>query len=291
VAKKKSMKIIKITLFLSLFCVNGITQKINNHFFALHNIIRGDSVYSTFDQQVLLIKNAGFDGVEINSIDSFEGMQAAIEKHQFKGSYFYVRIHLDDANLDPRIKKYIAQLKGTQTIISPFILKSTKSISTQMADSLTIARVSQIADWANKAKLQVAIYPHYSFYVERTQHAFDLAKRINKKNVGLSFNLCHWLATTNESERKNLKNHLISIKSKVKMLTICGANDVVTSKKNIWDDYILPLGTGGFDTKGLVKMMVGELKYKGAIGVQCYNIKGDKVALINQTMKYWRGNF
>jgi sugar phosphate isomerase/epimerase len=285
------MKFIKITTLLLLIYSNGISQKINNHFFALHNIIRGDSVYSTFDQQVSLLKNTGFDGIEINSIESFEGIKAAIDKHNFKGSYFYVRVGLDDETLDVRIEKYIAQLKGSQTIISPYFLKSKKPISTKTADSITIARINQIAGWAKKSKLQVAIYPHYSFYVERTQHAFDLVSQVNKKNVGISFNLCHWLSTTNELERKDLKKHLISIKSKIKMVTICGANDVITSQKNIWDDYILPLGTGSFDTKGMVNFMVNELKYKGPFGVQCYNIKSYKVELINQTVKYWKENF
>jgi hypothetical protein len=71
------------------------------------------------------------------------------------------------------------------------------------------------------------------------------------------------------------------------MITISGANDVITENKVIWDDYILPLGQGTFNTFGLVSFMIKDLKYKNPIGVQCYNIKGDKVALVKNTISVW----
>ena len=71
-------------------------------------------------------------------------------------------------------------------------------------------------------------------------------------------------------------------------MTICGANDVITQQKNVWDDYILPLGTGSYDTYGLLKYMIRDLKFKQPIGVQCYNIKGDKVALMQTTATAWQ---
>ena len=73
------------------------------------------------------------------------------------------------------------------------------------------------------------------------------------------------------------------------MMTICGANDIISEKKAIFDDYILPLGTGNFDTYDLVKYMVKTIKYKKPIGIQCYNIKGNKPQLIINTMSVWNG--
>ena len=73
------------------------------------------------------------------------------------------------------------------------------------------------------------------------------------------------------------------------MMTISGAYDVISKKKAIFDDYILPLGTGSFDTYDLLKYMVKTIKYKKPIGVQCYNIKGNKPQLIKNTMMVWKG--
>lgn len=275
-------------LFGCLFNI-GYTQKVVNEFFALHNIIRGDSTYNTFGKQVALVKKSGFDAIEINQLESFAGMKAALDSNQFKGAYFYVKVKLEAPYIDIQLKDCIRQLKGTKTIIAPYIISETKIVGpvSHNADTLVVRLVQQIAAWAKTSGLEVAIYPHFGFYVERTDHALTLVKKINRKNVGLSFNLCHWLATTSPAERLLLQPHLKELKPYLKMITICGANDVITQQKNIWDDYILPLGTGSFDTYNLVKYLVKELKFTKPIGVQCYHINENKLLLIQNTISVW----
>jgi sugar phosphate isomerase/epimerase len=283
------MRLILLTLIISNFFNAGFGQKVTNDFFALHNIIRGDSVYNTFDKQVQLIQGAGFDGIEINQVDSFEGMKSALDKYHFRGSYFYVRVNLEEPYIDSRLKEYISRLCGSKTIIAPYIIGDSKKFkSSNEADSLTVGLVSQIAGWAGQAGLQVAIYPHVGFYVETTDHALALVKRINLKNTGLSFNLCHWMATTPLSERGALKIQLKELNPYLKMVTIAGANNVQSNNKNIWNDYILPLGKGNFDNYDLLKYLVRDLKFKGPIGVQCYDIKGDKSKLVQNTISVWK---
>lgn len=277
-------------IVLMLICSNSLlAQKVKNEFFALHNIIRGDSTYNTFDKQVELVKNAGFEGIEINQIESFDGMKIALDQYNFKGSFFYIKLQLGDP-IDNRIEKAIKSLQGTKTIIAPYILADNLRFkpNSPEGDSEVIRLLQMISVWSKKAGLQVAIYPHLNFYVERTDHALQLAKKVNRKNVGLSFNLCHWLATTNLTERTHLKSHLKELKPYLKMMTICGANDVISQKKSIFDDYILPLGTGSFDTYELVNYMVKTIKFKNPIGVQCYNIKGNKPQLVRNTMAVWK---
>lgn len=43
---------LKVLCGLLLVSNMAYAQKINNEFFPLHNIIRGDTVYNTFDKQV-----------------------------------------------------------------------------------------------------------------------------------------------------------------------------------------------------------------------------------------------
>ena len=280
---------ILILLLLCCFGERTFSQKVKNDFFPLHNIIRGDSIYNTYDKQVLLIKSTGYDGIEINQVESFEGMKEALDKHGFNASYFYVRIILDSPYIDKRVEEYIRQLKGSKTIIAPFIT-STSSFTPGdgKADSLVARIIKQLAAWAKLSALQVAIYPHLGFYVQRTDHALRLVKSINRKNVGLSFNLCHWLATTTLQERNQLKPHLKKLQPYLKMITVCGANDVISKNSNVWDDYILPLGEGTFNTYGLLKYCIKDMKLKVPVGVQCYNIKTDKYQLVKNTMNTWK---
>ncbi len=283
------MKKLLIYSVLLIYTQSVFAQKVRNQFFAFHNIIRGDALYNTFDKQVEFVKSEGFDAIEINQIENFAEMKAAIDKHQFKGAFFYVKLKLEPPFYDSGLEDCIKKLKGTNVIISPFIVSETKRYkpSTHDADTLATHLLQQIGDMAKKSDLEVAIYSHYSFYVERTDHALALAKQVNRKNVGLTFNLCHWLATTNQQERMMLKPHLKELNPYLKMITISGANDVISQSKVIWDDYILPLGQGSFNTYELVRYIMKDLKFKKPIGVQCYNIKGDKVALVKNTVSVW----
>lgn len=283
------MKKLLIYSVLLIYTQSVFAQKVRNQFFAFHNIIRGDALYNTFDKQVEFVKSEGFDAIEINQIENFAEMKAAIDKHQFKGAFFYVKLKLEPPFYDSGLEDCIKKLKGTNVIISPFIVSETKRYkpSTHDADTLATHLLQQIGDMAKKSDLEVAIYSHYSFYVERTDHALALAKQVNRKNVGLTFNLCHWLATTNQQERMMLKPHLKELNPYLKMITISGANDVISQSKVIWDDYILPLGQGSFDTYELVRYMIKDLKFKKTIGVQCYNLKGDKAALVKNTISVW----
>ena len=271
------------------------SSKIPNDFFVLHNAIRGDSTYKSFDEQVAFIKSLGFDGVEINQLDSFDGMKAALDKHHFTGSYFYIKINLDSPTLDPRIEPDIRALKGSKTVLAPFIVSDGKRFTTPSgtADSIVVRQLRQMADWAKAADLQVALYPHVSFYVERIDHALRLVQQINRPNVGLTFNLCHWLATTPKANRSDWKGLLTTLKPHLKMITISGANNVDAAGMDngptgVWNQYILPLGTGSFDTYELVRFVVQDLGFRGPIGVQCYAMKGDKPTNLRNTMAVWQ---
>ncbi len=279
------------SLFLLIFTIPlAFSQKVKNHFFVLHNAIRGDSIYKTFDQQVALIKSKGYDGVEINQLESFEGMNAALEKRQFQGSYLYFKINIDQPQLDERLENIIAQLKGSGTVLAPYMVSDSKKFkpSSHEADAHLNGLLQQLGKWAQKSGLQIALYPHFGFYIETNDHALQLAKAVGMKNVGLSFNLCHWLATTPLSDRTDWKSELQTLKPYLKMVTISGANQVDSQAKAPWDDYILPLGTGTFDTYGMLSYLVKDLTYAGPIGVQCYNIKADKPELLRSTMQAWQ---
>ncbi|MEO6000262.1 MAG: sugar phosphate isomerase/epimerase [Chitinophagaceae bacterium] len=282
------MRIIIVTLLMCFVFKDSFSQKIKNDFFTLHNIIRGDSTYNTYDKQVELIKNTGYAGMEINSEDMFDEMKASMDTYKLPSSYFYVRIRVDTPHMDSRLEGFINKLKGTKTIIATYIVGSTQfPADSHGADTMVIRLLKQVSDWAGNAGLQVAIYPHFGYYIQRTDNALALIKSIRRENLGLTFNLCHWLATTSLEERNGLQSHLKELSPYLKMITISGANNVITQKTNIWDDYILPLGSGSFDTYGLLKYCLSDLKLKVPVGVQCFNIKTDKYQLVKHTMSVW----
>ncbi|MBA4166326.1 MAG: sugar phosphate isomerase/epimerase [Chitinophagaceae bacterium] len=280
---------IAFLLFCCLLCANGYSQEIKNPFFTLYNIISGDPTYNTVEKQIKFVKETGYDGIEINEPENFEAVKSALDKLNFPGAYFYFMVDIDLPTLDDRLKAYISQLRGTNVILAPYIKSgSNKSVSpSPETDAKVVKLLRRLSKWAARKHLQIAVYPHFGFYAARTDRTLELVKQVNRKNVGMSFNLCHWLATTKGEERNMLQPVLKDIMPYLKMVTISGANDVISKKKFIWDDYIMPLGKGSFDTYKMVDYIVKDLHYKGPIGVQCYGLKVDKVWLVKYTMESW----
>ena len=98
--------------------------------------------------------------------------------------------------IDNRLENAINKLKGTNTIIAPYILADNKRFKANSpeGDSEAIKLLQLISMWSKKAGLQVAIYPHFSFYVERTDHALQLAQKkcFHKYEItGINLNKYH----------------------------------------------------------------------------------------------------
>ena len=273
-------------LILCLFLGQLIfAQKISNEFFVFQSIISADPNYDNFDKQVKLIKEAGFTGIELYELDNFNEKLATIQRNNFKGSFLYAKVDLDEKSLDARLIDAIVRLKGSGTIICPYIIKKdlVAHQTNESTDKVAVQMLRKLSKVANQSGLEVAIYPHLNFYIEKIDHAMLVAKKVNRGNLGLTFNLCHWLATSNVDERATLKKQLTRLAPFLKMMSINGANDVISSNSNIWDDYILPLGEGSFDTKELVRYIAVDLGLNIPIGIQCFHLKGDKM-LVYKTM-------
>jgi sugar phosphate isomerase/epimerase len=198
-----------LLIALLMACQFNYSQKISNEFFVFESALSNDAVYNSFEKKAKLIKASGFNGIEISELDHFNEKLKAILNLGFKPSSLYTKLNLDEPELDPRLIDAIKMLKGSGSIICPYIIKK-NGVSLHSrdkeVDKIAIQLLRKLADLADESGLQVAIYPHVNFYVERTDHAAWIAKKANKNNLGLTFNLCHWLATTNMDERNTLKN-------------------------------------------------------------------------------------
>ena len=275
-----------VLITLLIFSLFSYSQRITNEFFVFESALSNDAEYNSFEKKAQLIKASGFNGIEIFELDHFNEKFKDILNLGFKPSSLYTKLNLDEPELDPRLIDAIKQLKGFGTIICPYIIKKngvSLHSTDKGVDKMAIHLLRKLAKLANESGLQVAIYPHLNFYVEKTEHAVRIAKKANKSNLGLTFNLCHWLATTTMDQRATLKKQLKSLAPYLKMMSINGANNIASSKTNIWGDYILPLGEGNFDVKGLVKFVAIDLGLNIPIGIQCYNLKGNK-SLVEKTM-------
>jgi sugar phosphate isomerase/epimerase len=144
------------------------------------------------------------------------------------------------------------------------------------------AVLTELADYAAKYKVKLAVYPHYSFYCEDANHALKLAKLVNRPNFGVVVNLCHYLKVNGT---EGIEQQLIQALPQLFMFSICGA-DTGETKSYDWDRLIRPLGEGTYDPYPLVKLLKDK-GYNGRIGLQCYNIKLDAGDNLTRSMATW----
>jgi sugar phosphate isomerase/epimerase len=124
----------------------------------------------------------------------------------------------------------------------------------------------------------VALYPHYGFWLERVEHAVRIVKKVDRENVGVVFNLCHWLRT---ESGKNMHHALQVAKPHLFLVSINGADH-----DGGWDELIQPLDSGEYDVYPVVKTLK-ELGYTGPIGLQCYGIQAKPREHLARSMKAW----
>ena len=264
-----------------------------NPFFVFNNGVK-DATYDTPAKQVTLLKRLGYDGMEKNGLDDFAEVQGELDRQGLKLFTVYVNVNLDPHQpaYDPRLPEVIRSLKGRPTMLWLNITSraGTYAPSSREGDAAAIAAVGEIADMARASGIRVMLYPHVWFWLETVDHAISLVEKLGRPDVGLTFNLPHWLAQTRPEDEKGLRDLLARARPHLFAVSINGATNIAdkSDRGTIWKSLIQPLGQGTFDTYALLETLV-DLGFEGPVGLQCYNVPGDKADILAQSMAAWRG--
>jgi sugar phosphate isomerase/epimerase len=207
-----------------------------------------------------------------------------LDAHGLKLSQIYLRVNVAPGKqaYDPSLKEVAKLLEGRGTILG--LLVAGGKPSDPALDPRAVEVLREIADLAAEQGLRVAIYPHTNNWAETVEDALRVVKKADRKNLGVMFNLCHWLKTGGEAKGiepllKDAKPHLLAV-------TINGA-DAGLGRRGGWDRLIQPLGSGSFDVHGLLRTLRA-LGYTGPIGLQCYGLRGDARDHLARSMAAWR---
>jgi sugar phosphate isomerase/epimerase len=234
------------------------------------------------EAQAKLMKECGYAGVGYTGCDKIPEMLKALDENGLKMFSIYVALKVgpDGTSLEPQLKEAIEQLSGRDTLIWLTVQGGTPS--TDNFDDKVVAAVRELADLADKSHLRIAFYPHLGFYVAQTEDALRLAGKIDRANVGVSLNLCHFLKLNDE---KNLEALLTQAMPRLFAVSINGADRGDTRAMG-WDRLIQTLDRGDFDNVGLIKLLK-RLDYRGPIGLQCYAIPGDTRENMKRSADAW----
>ena len=259
-------RIITIVLLIALFTpTHAFAQKQSPEFKPRVFAFRNGVAFGNFDQEATILKTLGYDGV--GSVPTAQ-LRDRIIAYNTKGlKVFSIYVSLGD----PKIPAAMEQLKGTGATIE---LTIRKKITPE-----TVQEIQVLAALAEKAGLRIAFYPHAGFTIATIDPALDLIKQVNHPNVGLMFNLCHYLKSEDPAK---LEDTIARAGKHIFAASTCGAD---TNGKN-WSALIQPLDKGTFDQSRLLNALQ-KVGFQGAIGLQCYAIKGDKRENLKRSIKAW----
>lgn len=251
-----------------------------NPFFAMDTGTKDDK-HKTAKEQVQMLKELGYAGIGCTAGEGLGEMLEELDKNGLRlfAVYLGANIDADQQKYGPELKEAIEVLKGRNAILWLFVRSNKLKPSSPEGDARAVEVVREIADMAAESGVRVAIYPHYGFWVERVEDAIRVAEKVDRKNLGVTFNLCHWLRTDNEENMKSL------IKSAMPYLFVVSINGADSGGKD-WKQLIQTLDRGSFKIQRFLKVLY-KSGYTGPIGLQAYGIGGDAYDNLKRSMNAW----
>lgn len=233
--------------------------------------------FKSAEEGVRIVKELGYHGIGSIYPNRLAEFKAACDAEEIKIISIYVdsRVNEDGFSYDKQIDKVFAMLKGTDALVELNVQRGKNP-----NDEQAIALVGEVADKAKEAGLKVVLYPHSNFFIERVDHAVRIAKAANRDNLGIAFNLCHFLKV---QATDDLTATLTEAKPFLWSVSINGAD----RDGKDWNTLIRPLDEGSFEQAALIEIL-RKIDYEGAIGLQCFNIKIDSRQHLTRSMEAWK---
>ena len=248
-------------------------------FFAMDTGTRDEQTRS-YEQQAALVKELGFSGIGYTGATRLPEMFTAVDKHgiTFAPLYNGIEVRSNGVTHNSSLKKAITEAKGREAIIWLYV-GGRRPADPTTTDAPVVAKIQELADHADKSGVRLALYPHAGAYADRVQDCVRLVKAADRANLGVTFNLCHFLKV----DGKGLNPLLDEAAPHLFVVTINGA-DIGGSA---WNTLIQPLDTGTYDVLPLLQKLKA-IGWKGPIGLQHYGIRGSARENLGRSMKGWK---
>jgi sugar phosphate isomerase/epimerase len=241
-----------------------------------------DARKRSFAEQAAMLKELGYPGVGHIWLD---GVAERLQSLDAAGLRLYqitmtVDLTLGQPPYDPRFPEVLSLVKGRKVQFA--LIGRGMKPSDPAGDERAVAILRAMSDLARDLGAQLLLYPHVSDWIERIEDAVRVAEKVDRPNVGVMFNLCHWLRVDRSRDYRPLLRKAMPW---LWAVSINGAEE--RDEGPGWDRYIQPLDRGGFDVARFVRTL-DELGYDGPIGLQCYGIGGDARDHLARSLAAWR---
>lgn len=253
-----------------------------NPFFAMDTATKDDK-HKTATEQAQMLKELGYPGIGIGyaGVDALTEMLRELDQRDLQLFAVYTGINIDPGAkpYDPSLKDALRVLEGRNTILWVFAQSQSQKPSATEGDPRAVEILRELADEAAAHKVRVSLYHHQGFWLETAEDAVRLAEKVDRPNVGVTFNLCHWLRVSKNRDAKAV------IERAMPRLSVVNINGADTDGQD-WNTLIQTLDRGTFNMRGFLETL-RDAGYTGPIGFQGYGIGGDVQDNLKRTMAAW----
>jgi sugar phosphate isomerase/epimerase len=201
--------------------------------------------------------------------------------------YFVADFPSGQVDLPEDLIKAVDGLAGTGGTLWLAVNKVTLplglSLGPEYGDTVVVPQLRQLVTYARSKGVKISLYPHAGFWAARFETCVRVASKVDNPNLGVTFNLCHWLKVEG-SERDPLPLIKEAL-PRLNFITINGADNGDTQNLG-WDKLIQPLGRGSYDVGAFVAK-TRAAGYRGPFGFQGFGIKMDSKELLKESMEGW----
>ncbi len=241
-----------------------------------------DAKQRSMEEQAVMLHELGFDGAgyPLWMDENLEKNLAVLDKEGLKVFLLYATINLDQSPaFDPRLPDAMRKLRGRPVTICVLLRGFPPGDERGMEPAVKVLR--SLGDLARENGLRISIYHHTGDWTDSILFALKVVKQVDHAQVGVNFNLCHWLMVDGGKDYEPVLRDNVA---KVFAVTINGAQ---VGTKTWTDGLIQPLDKGDFDNQRLLKFLDG-VGYRGPIGIMCYGIPGDAREHLERSVRVWR---
>lgn len=188
---------------------------------------------------------------------------------------------------EPAMVEVIPLLRGHGVQIA-YGIQAMRGLKTSdvAGDADAVALVHQLAALAEPVGATVVLYPHVGFWMERLGDAVRIARQVDRPNVGVMWNLCHWLRVEGDGDLEAALRDALPL---LRAVSINGGDTRAELAAAHWplERWIRPLGQGTYDVAPVLTTL-DRLGWQGPVCLQCYGIRGDARDHLAASMAAWR---
>jgi sugar phosphate isomerase/epimerase len=242
-----------------------------------------DAKKRSFEQQAQMLKELGYPGVGHIWLDKVEERIQTLDAAGLKLFQITMIVEVTPGKTPYDVSRFQGVCEAIQGRGVQFcLLLNGRKPSDPTVDPYAVDILRTMSDQAKASGAQLLLYPHQNSWVERLEDAIRVAGKVDRPNVGVMFNLCHWLRVDPGRDYQPLLKRAMP---RLWAVSINGADEF--DEKPGWERYIQPLDKGSFDVGQLLRTLK-KLGYRGPIGLQCYGIGGDAREHLARSMTAWQ---